>query len=206
MLQYVLVGITENSIREYHYLKDLHMNEGQKKRETWLYIQMAIFFVVLNITFILWGSYDWISIPPRHTHMSPAHEELTYSICPTIEVGRHLNEEDEINYTDVVYYDYKSKYKTDIGEVMFFSRIVGLPGDTIAFDKGKLIRNGAIVQETYISIDNIGEESFPEIIIPTDHVYILNDNRRLIGREVFYRDSRYVGPVSMFVLKGMLGK
>ncbi|ABX08975.1 signal peptidase I [Prochlorococcus marinus] len=54
-------------------------------------------------------------------------------------------------------------------------RIVGIPGDKIEVNSGKLIRNGETVKETWLS-EPIGYE-MKKIIVPPHSFWVLGDNR-----------------------------
>lgn len=79
-------------------------------------------------------------------------------------------------------------------KVNFIKRVVGAPGDTIAVREGRVIRNGKITKEPFISETCAHDEgagcTFPTAItIPPGHWYMMGDNR---GES---DDSRFWGPV-----------
>lgn len=119
----------------------------------------------------------------------------------------------------------------DVGDVVILhtvtehidvvKRVVGLPGDTIAFRGGALVRNGRPVarrtlrtaafdgEEMHCVEETVGTSrhvvleataSVPfeaaVLVIPTDHYYLLGDNRDRSN------DSRFTGPVARAQLKG----
>ena len=60
---------------------------------------------------------------------------------------------------------------------MYIKRVIGLEGDTIAFENGKLIRNGEVVDEPYIRLEcNWNME--PTLVAP-GKVYVVGDNRSM---------------------------
>ncbi|MDD3154353.1 MAG: signal peptidase I [Victivallaceae bacterium] len=73
-------------------------------------------------------------------------------------------------YGDVVIVRY-------VGKTFFLKRIVGLPGDTIAFRDGVLIRNGKAVQESYVRFPS--DWNLPERKVEPGHVYVVGDNRSM---------------------------
>jgi signal peptidase I len=57
----------------------------------------------------------------------------------------------------------------------FIKRIIGLPGDKVAIDKGRVIVNGVALQEPYVRFPD--GRSFPEVTVPHGSLYVLGDNR-----------------------------
>jgi signal peptidase I len=68
---------------------------------------------------------------------------------------------------------------------IFIKRIIGLPGDRIAIDKGRLILNGTPLDEPYVRYADA--RSFPQITVPQGALYVLGDNRAASD------DSRFWG-------------
>ncbi len=59
--------------------------------------------------------------------------------------------------------------------VMYMKRIVGLPGETVAFHQGRLYINGQPLDEPYVKLPGDWERA-PEQIGP-DQYYVVGDNR-----------------------------
>jgi signal peptidase I len=59
--------------------------------------------------------------------------------------------------------------------VMYMKRIVGLPGETVAFHQGRLYINGQPMDEPYVK--NPCDWERPPELIPPDHYYVVGDNR-----------------------------
>ena len=59
--------------------------------------------------------------------------------------------------------------------VMYMKRIVGLPGETVAFSKGRLFINGKALEEPYVKLPCSWEHE-PEQVGP-DQYYVVGDNR-----------------------------
>ena len=88
------------------------------------------------------------------------------------------------------------RHEGDAREV-FIKRVIGVAGDRIRIDRGRVYVNGAKLDEPYVQ--DADGRSLPEITVPPSFVYVLGDNRansedsrsfgavgddRLIGRAV----------------------
>lgn len=71
---------------------------------------------------------------------------------------------------------------------VYIKRVVGLPGERIRIDRGRVYVDGAILREPYVR--NLDDRSFPELTVPPGTVYVLGDNR------ANSEDSRVFGPVA----------
>jgi signal peptidase I len=86
----------------------------------------------------------------------------------------------------------------NLSEIKFIKRVVGLPGDTIAFRHGRVIRNGAV--ETLdlepCRPSDLGCDFPKPITVPAGHYFMAGDNRAASD------DSRYWGPVPLRAIIG----
>lgn len=73
------------------------------------------------------------------------------------------------------------------GDQYFVKRIVGIPGDTLAVEGGRLYLNGEPVQEDYI--DYPPNYRMLETTVPEDSYFVLGDNRANSN------DSHVIGPL-----------
>lgn len=71
---------------------------------------------------------------------------------------------------------------------VFIKRVIGVPGDRIRIDRGRVYVNDRALDEPYVQ--HADGRSFGEITVPGSSVYVLGDNRG--GSE----DSRSFGPVN----------
>jgi signal peptidase I len=73
----------------------------------------------------------------------------------------------------------------------FIKRVIGLPGEKVSFEDGKVHINGVVLTEPWLEpgvvSDALGETSFD---IPAGHVFLMGDNR------TNSTDGRVFGPVS----------
>ena len=61
--------------------------------------------------------------------------------------------------------------------VMYLKRVVGLPGETVAFHEGHILINGEILEEPYI-VYRCNWEHEPEQVGPNEY-YVVGDNRTM---------------------------
>lgn len=80
----------------------------------------------------------------------------------------------------------------------YIKRVIGLPGDEIAFRDGYVFINGDQLDEAYLdgSITTCDGDRHCELTVPEGTVYVLGDNRNNSA------DSRYFGPVSLNAIIG----
>lgn len=57
----------------------------------------------------------------------------------------------------------------------FIKRVIGLPGDRIRIDRGRVFVNGAPLDEPYVRFPD--DRSFAEVTVPAGSLYVLGDNR-----------------------------
>ncbi len=164
------------------------------------YIKFFIALSLIYIGFIVWQSRDMIIIPLDHYQMSPSFSPKKFHAGLRLETWANLQ------YGDVVYYDYPFKPGQDRKDMLFFARVIGLPGDRIALKAGKVYRNGKLLEESYVQDNYASQDNLPEILIPRDYCYLLVDTRNNYTREVYFRDSRALGPILIHTLEGKIGK
>jgi signal peptidase I len=90
----------------------------------------------------------------------------------------------DISVVSRVSYKFRSPQRGDVvairmaGEhLMLLKRVVGLPGETVAFRKGKLLINGEPVDEPYMKLPC--NWSIPPEQIGPDEYYVVGDNRSM---------------------------
>jgi len=78
----------------------------------------------------------------------------------------------------------------------FIKRVIGVAGDHVRIEDGKVYLNGKLVSEDYVPRAYEDERSYSEIIVPPDSYFVLGDHRSLSN------DSRDFGPVDASYIYG----
>jgi len=71
----------------------------------------------------------------------------------------------------------------------YIKRVIGVPGDQVRIDDGRVYVNGEAVEEDYVPPAYADERSYPEIMVPPHAYFMLGDHRSMS------QDSRDFGPV-----------
>ena len=78
----------------------------------------------------------------------------------------------------------------------FIKRVIGLAGDHVKIDDGRVYLNGQLVAEDYVPRAYEDDRSYPEVVVPPDSYFVLGDHRSLSN------DSRDFGPVESSFIYG----
>jgi signal peptidase I len=83
-------------------------------------------------------------------------------------------------------------------DLVFVMRVVAVAGDRVAVADGLVTRNGQPMNEPHanLSLLNAFTATSKEVLVPSEHVYVLGDNR---GNS---NDSRFTGPISLQAVRG----
>ena len=89
-----------------------------------------------------------------------------------------------INFVSTLRYRFREPRRGDIvaialagRRVMLLKRVVGLPGERLAFRDGTLIVNGRPTPEPYLK--NGYDWNMPEVEINSDEFFVVGDNRQM---------------------------
>ena len=78
----------------------------------------------------------------------------------------------------------------------FIKRVIGLAGDHIQIDDGRVFVNGKLLQEDYVPSIYADQRSYPELVVPPNSYFVLGDHRTMSN------DSRDFGPVDAGFIYG----
>jgi signal peptidase I len=78
----------------------------------------------------------------------------------------------------------------------FIKRVIGLPGDRIRVDEGRVSINGRLIAEPYVPDEYLDSRSYREVVVPAGSYFVLGDHRSMSN------DSREFGPVSRDLIYG----
>ncbi len=78
----------------------------------------------------------------------------------------------------------------------YIKRVIGMPGDTIRIDRGRVYVNSKRLSESYVPYEFVDKTSYPEITVPPNSYYVLGDHRSMSN------DSRDFGPVPRSFIYG----
>jgi signal peptidase I len=78
----------------------------------------------------------------------------------------------------------------------YIKRVVGMPGDRILIDRGRVYVNGRRLTENYVPRDFLDGRSYPEVVVADRSYYVLGDHRSMSN------DSREFGPVEQSYIYG----
>jgi len=88
-------------------------------------------------------------------------------------INKFIYEFEPIHRGDVVVFRYPRDPRKS-----FIKRIVGLPGELVEIRRGIVYINGVPVQEEYIPAVEQDNDSFPPLLLSSDHYFVLGDHRR----------------------------
>lgn len=101
------------------------------------------------------------------------------------------------DYGDIITLDAPDKPKTE-----YIKRIIGLAGDRVIIEDGKVYLNGKELEESYIDPNSYTDTyGTSEWIVPQGEVFILGDNREFGAS----KDSRSLGTIDEDLIVGRAG-
>ena len=129
-------------------------------------------YILIIIGVVLIRSYLYTPIKVNGTSMDPTLKQNDLMILSKIGLKSGLNR------WDVVVVKEDSKY--------IIKRVIGLPGESVAYIDGKLYINKKNVEDNYSKSKT---NDFNEIYLSDDEYFVMGDNR------IVSADSRIIGPI-----------
>lgn len=157
--------------------------EEEKEKPFW---QELLSCVVLVVVVILVKHYIVSPVRVNGISMVPTLKDKDYMLLNKI--GYRVG---DIKRFDIVVIEYEDEY--------IIKRVIGLPGEKVAYQNNKLYINGSYVKEDYTreDMDDYSIGSLGQSQVPEDCYFVLGDNRPVS------KDSRIIGFVPR---KNILGK
>src|SRR5579862_3403138 len=81
-------------------------------------------------------------------------------------------------------------------EKSYIKRVIGLPGDRVSIDRGRVFLNGKPLRESYVPEEYRDTRSMAETVIPEEAYFMMGDHRSISS------DSREFGPVDRDLIYG----
>jgi signal peptidase I len=81
-------------------------------------------------------------------------------------------------------------------EKSYIKRVIALPGDRIAIDRGQVLVNGDLIRESYVPLMYRDSRSMAEMVVPPETYFMMGDHRSISS------DSREFGPVDRSLIYG----
>jgi len=78
----------------------------------------------------------------------------------------------------------------------YIKRVIAVAGDRVKIEEGHVYVNGRELRESYVPLEYEDFRSYPEIVIPAHHYFLLGDHRTSSS------DSRDFGPVDQDYIYG----
>jgi signal peptidase I len=136
-------------------------------------IFIAVVIAVLMVVFL----YQPVKV--EGTSMQPQLDDQE-----RIFVNKFIYRFEEIRRGDVIVFYYpKDPSKS------FIKRVVGVPGDTVTIKNGKVLINGALLDEPYVKTNFQDSDSYPPVQVKEGFFFVLGDHRNASN------DSRSWGQV-----------
>jgi len=78
----------------------------------------------------------------------------------------------------------------------YIKRVIGLPGDRVRIDHGRVFVNGRPLREPYVPPEYRDNRSAAEMVVPSETYFVMGDHRSIS------QDSRDFGPVDHSLIYG----
>jgi signal peptidase I len=124
-------------------------------------ILVALVIAVLMVVFL----YQPVKV--EGTSMQPQLEDQE-----RIFVNKFIYRFEEIRRGDVVVFNYPRDPSKS-----FIKRVIGIPGDWVAIERGNVLVNGTSLMEPYVKRSFQDQDSYAPLQVPAGEYYVLGDHR-----------------------------
>lgn len=125
----------------------------------------AVLVVLLAVFYFTFHSVFLLRVVPTGS-MVPTVERKDFTITNAV----------AYNSKDVSRFEVILFNKTDNKNKDLVKRVIGLPGETITFDAGRIYVNGELLEEPFLD-DAVVTNSSKRFVVPSDCYFVLGDNR-----------------------------
>ena len=128
------------------------------------------------------------------------------AMSPTLQIGdRVLVSKGADRGSDVARGDIVVFPDPDGTSVKVVKRVMGLPGESVTFDGGRLLVDGSVVDEPYLAAETTTQPLGPNLCAPSDPCVVPDGQVWVMGdKRSNSRDSRLFGPVPQSTIIGRL--
>lgn len=159
------------------------------RRPKWTVVRIVV------LVLIVWAVRSWAILPIR------VHGP---SMLPTYS-------QDGVNFVNRLAYRRTPPQRGDVVairlagiSIMYMKRIVGLPGETIAFEHGRLMVNGVVLQEPYLKY--FCDWTREPVTLAPDEYFVVGDNRSMPQEYHYFGKTKQDHIVGRIVLcKNLFG-
>src|SRR5215831_17765178 len=150
--------------------------ENGKKFPRWLKVVLVgrnIRFTIIRIVLLaafVWAVYSFVLMPIRvkGPSMLPTFSENGLNFVNKLAYLRA-----DPKRSDVVVIRYSGEH------TLLLKRVVGLPGETVQFVRGRILINGTALEEPYLDPKLSGNWDLPPETLAADEFYVVGDNRSM---------------------------
>jgi signal peptidase I len=139
---------------------------GRRPRTTLLRILVLVFVCFVTFRFVL------LPIQVKGISMEPTYHDKRIDCLNRLAYLRH-----EPQRGDVVGIRFADPGALSPPKEMLMKRIIGLPGETVAFHNGRVYINGQLLDEPYLKFTCDWEHE--PILCGTNEYYVVGDNRSM---------------------------
>lgn len=96
----------------------------------------------------------------------------------------------------VLFEDIGSKFRPVSARTRLVKRVIGVPGDEVVVEEGRVWVNGVVLEEAYVEDPTYAKTVEYPITVPDGHYFVLGDNRDVS------KDSRHFGLIAEAHIEG----